>query len=435
MKRTTIAAARLAQGRIVRRPGPEPGRHASRRCRQAGRRRDPRQERHLHLSPRRPVASRHVRHEARRRRDGRRVQADPHQRARASTSASTCRTWPKQADKYVVIRNVCHTLAAHAPGQTIHAQRQSADRVARVSRTSARSSRRNTPRRRAFRRTCRCRSRETNGGVETAGYLGVAYTSFAVGGDPNADDFDGPRVDHARRSDDEADRARGSNCMQGLDTTFRDARSPADQSSTAWTGSISRPTTFSIRRRPARRSTSTAIPDKQRETLRSHAVRPGLPAGPTTRRGRRALRDDRLRQLGHARQELREPEETRCCRRWDTAWRRWSKTCTTRGLLDDTVVWSTGEFGRTPTVNKDAGRDHWGKAMSMMLAGGGIKNGQVLGATDKQGAEVTDGGVKPEDVAATVVSALGIDPRTEYPANGRPITLIRDGNPIPQLLA
>lgn len=101
-----------------------------------------------------------------------------------------------------------------------------------------------------------------------------------------------------------------------------------------------------------------------------------------------------------------------------------------RGLLDSTVVWSTGEMGRTPTTNKDAGRDHWGKAMSMLLAGGGIQNGQVLGATDKQGADVTDGGVKPEDVAATVLTVLGIARRTEYRAGGRPITLIRDGDPI-----
>jgi hypothetical protein len=74
--------------------------------------------------------------------------------------------------------------------------------------------------------------------------------------------------------------------------------------------------------------------------------------------------------------------------------------------------------------------------MSMMLAGGGIKGGQLLGATDKQGAEVVEGGCKPEDVAATVLSALGIDPSKEYHTPiGRPITLVREGNPIPALLS
>jgi uncharacterized protein (DUF1501 family) len=120
---------------------------------------------------------------------------------------------------------------------------------------------------------------------------------------------------------------------------------------------------------------------------------------------------------------------------WDTALAGLLEDLSRCGLLDDTLVWSAGEMGRTPTINKDAGRDHWGKAMSMMLAGGGIKNGQVLGTTDKQGAEVTDGGVKPEEIAATVLKVLGIDPRTEYEAGGRPITVVRDGDPIPALMA
>jgi hypothetical protein len=91
-------------------------------------------------------------------------------------------------------------------------------------------------------------------------------------------------------------------------------------------------------------------------------------------------------------------------------------------------------MGRTPTINSNAGRDHWGRAMSMMMAGGGIKGGQVLGVTDKQGAEVVDGACKPEDVAATALHLLGIDPRKEYttPA-GRPITLVREGNVVTQL--
>jgi hypothetical protein len=74
--------------------------------------------------------------------------------------------------------------------------------------------------------------------------------------------------------------------------------------------------------------------------------------------------------------------------------------------------------------------------MSMMLAGGGVKPAQVLGATDQRGAEVTAGACKPEDVAATVLQLLGIDPKLEYAtASGRPITLVREGNPIRELFA
>jgi uncharacterized protein (DUF1501 family) len=121
---------------------------------------------------------------------------------------------------------------------------------------------------------------------------------------------------------------------------------------------------------------------------------------------------------------------------WDTAVAALLEDLHDRGLLENTLVWSTGEMGRTPTINGSAGRDHWGKAMSMMLAGGGIKNGQVLGASDKQGAEVISGGCKPEDVAATILKVLGIDPRKEYdtPA-GRPIMLVREGKLIPELMA
>jgi uncharacterized protein (DUF1501 family) len=92
-------------------------------------------------------------------------------------------------------------------------------------------------------------------------------------------------------------------------------------------------------------------------------------------------------------------------------------------------------MGRTPTINKNAGRDHWGKAMSMLLAGGGFRSGLVHGASDKQGAEVTDGACKPEDIAATILKALGIDPRKEYHTpSGRPITLVREGKLIPEIV-
>lgn len=84
-----------------------------------------------------------------------------------------------------------------------------------------------------------------------------------------------------------------------------------------------------------------------------------------------------------------------------------------RGLLDDTLVVNTGEFGRTPRVNKDAGRDHWPNAYTSVLAGGGVRGGLVYGETDRHGAEVLSHPVAPADLLATMWHQLGIDPATE----------------------
>jgi len=107
-----------------------------------------------------------------------------------------------------------------------------------------------------------------------------------------------------------------------------------------------------------------------------------------------------------------------------------------RGLLDETLVLVMGEFGRTPKVNKDAGRDHWGKAGCMIFAGAGVRGGQVVGATDKEGASVTDRPVSPADVCYTVYEALGINPRKEiYTPDGRPLSILDQGEVIKELYA
>ena len=84
-----------------------------------------------------------------------------------------------------------------------------------------------------------------------------------------------------------------------------------------------------------------------------------------------------------------------------------------RGLLDDTLVVWMGEFGRTPRINKLAGRDHWPQCYTALLAGGGVKGGYVYGASDKIGAYPALGQARPEDLAATMFELLGIDPATE----------------------
>jgi uncharacterized protein (DUF1501 family) len=108
--------------------------------------------------------------------------------------------------------------------------------------------------------------------------------------------------------------------------------------------------------------------------------------------------------------------------------------CSDRGLLDDTLIACFGEFGRTPIINKDKGRDHWGPAASLLFAGAGVKAGKVIGATDKQGAYVTTRGYRPADVCYTIYDALGIDPhRTLMTPDGRPLEILDEGEPIREL--
>lgn len=108
-----------------------------------------------------------------------------------------------------------------------------------------------------------------------------------------------------------------------------------------------------------------------------------------------------------------------------------------KGLLDSTCVFVTGEFGRTPKINTErVGRDHYARAMFMILAGGGIRGGQVLGETDDKALGPVGTGFSPDQVAATFYHKLGIDHRKEYHTNiGRPVMIVRDGEPIPQLIS
>lgn len=106
-----------------------------------------------------------------------------------------------------------------------------------------------------------------------------------------------------------------------------------------------------------------------------------------------------------------------------------------RGLLQTTGVMVTGEFGRTPKINARGGRDHYPRCMTMLMAGGGVRGGQVIGESNENATLPADGkGITPDDVAASFFHNLGIDHTKEYDSNtGRPITIVRDGNVIPQL--
>ena len=104
------------------------------------------------------------------------------------------------------------------------------------------------------------------------------------------------------------------------------------------------------------------------------------------------------------------------------------------GRLASTSILVAGEFGRTPKVNGNAGRDHWARAMFALMSGGDVSGGQVIGATDARAADPIGKGHSPDDLAASFFQNIGIDPQTEFQTNvGRPVTLVRDGKPIPKL--
>jgi hypothetical protein len=107
-----------------------------------------------------------------------------------------------------------------------------------------------------------------------------------------------------------------------------------------------------------------------------------------------------------------------------------------RGLYDSTLIVAMGEFGRTPRMNSDAGRDHWGDVFSVLMGCGSMRMGQVVGRSSERGEHVADRSISPQDVAATVFHHLGIDSRSIAfdDRNGRPTYLIESGEPIQELL-
>jgi uncharacterized protein (DUF1501 family) len=106
-----------------------------------------------------------------------------------------------------------------------------------------------------------------------------------------------------------------------------------------------------------------------------------------------------------------------------------------RGLLNDTVVVMWGEFGRTPRINNNAGRDHWAPVMSALIAGGGMRMGQAIGASTARGERPQDRRYTVPQVLGTLYRAIGIDPsQTFLNGTGRPIHIVEDRAPVVELM-
>jgi uncharacterized protein (DUF1501 family) len=106
-------------------------------------------------------------------------------------------------------------------------------------------------------------------------------------------------------------------------------------------------------------------------------------------------------------------------------------------LLERVLIVATGEFGRTPAINKNAGRDHWPRTMWTLAAGGGVQAGRLIGGTDAKGHGPDDATqLSPDDLAASIYHALGVDHHTEYyTSTGRPVILVPEGKVIERLFA
>jgi hypothetical protein len=271
----------------------------------------------------------------------------------------------------------------------------------------------------------------TNGGVETPGYLGVAYSSFAVDGDPNAKEFDVRALAMPGGLTMQRIDARFQ-LMQGLDTAFR----TADLKSRQLEGmdKFYQQAYEILHSSVAREAFDLSqVNDKTRDKYgRTSFGQACLLARRLVEAGVRCVAidfggwDTHRDNFTTLKDKLLPP--------FDQGMAALLEELFDRALLDSTVVWATGEFGRTPTINKNAGRDHWARGMSMIMAGGGIRGGQVIGKTNENGEEPVGTAYKPDDAAASYLHALGIDHKKEYNTpTGRPVTVLRDGEPIKEL--
>ena len=255
---------------------------------------------------------------------------------------------------------------------------------------------------------------EAAGRFSEEGFLGPAYKPFATGGDPNAARFEVEGIVN-RGIDDERQKAR----RELLDKINLLGYGLADvpEMAAAEDGQAE-----SLRVDPGQGEGS--VRSRQRTygtqgSLRPAHVRAGMPGGAADGRGGCALRHHQLpRRLGHARQPLRD-HAAHSVRMLDQGLATLLADLSDRGLLESTLVWCTGEFGRTPKVAWEppwnGGRNHYGDVFTVLVAGGGFKGGRVVGSSDEKGEEVKERPVYPVDLLGSIYLLAGIDATAKLP--------------------
>jgi hypothetical protein len=272
-----------------------------------------------------------------------------------------------------------------------------------------------------------------------AGFLGAAYDPYRVNSDPNLPDYApgnlGPRTDVSHARLDER--------RELLNAISRQARQ-LERSAAAQTLDPYYVKAFDLISSPAaqRAFDVSAEPERTRDRYGRHVFGQSvLLARRLVEAGVRLVHvnwvrhdnakggqgyDSHRNHLEWTKKELLPPT--------DAAVASLLEDLSDRGLLAETLVLLIGEFGRTPRFNKDGGRDHWPACFSVLLAGGGVRGGQVYGASDKIAARPTAYPVSPQDLIATLYHCLGIDPHaTLYDLQHRPFVLV-EGNPVHGLL-
>jgi uncharacterized protein (DUF1501 family) len=266
-----------------------------------------------------------------------------------------------------------------------------------------------------------------------AAYLGPAAAPFVIDADPSAPDFAVPDVVPpanlaARRLDDR------KRLLAQIDRFHKAAEVRANRA--AGTVNVFRQKAFDLMTSPQAKKAFDI--HAENDKLRDEYGRNTL--------GQSCLMARRLVQAGvrcvtidHSNWDTHDANFTTLKRQllpWlDAALSTLLRDLSERGLLDTTLVTVTGEFGRTPRINKNAGRDHWGPAFTVALAGGGVRGGRVLGKTDARAERPAADPYGPEDLSATICHLLGIDPKEEFRTpDGRPVAVVNNGRVMHDLL-
>lgn len=260
-----------------------------------------------------------------------------------------------------------------------------------------------------------------------AGFLGPTYDPF-VSGDPNAEGY--AVKDLTLPSGISLDEARSRTELLGaLDRRFRSVT----ESTLVDSMDEFQQKAFDLISSPAAKEAFdiSAEPDRLRDAYGRTTVGQGALLG--RRLVEAGVRLATVFHDGYDTHVRNEPTHRRIVPEFDRAFCALLDDLEQRGLLDTTLVLVVGDFGRTPKVNFSGGRDHWPGAFSVVLAGAGIQGGVVIGSTDKHAAHPVERPVRIEDLGATVYQALGIDYRKNYHANGRPIAINKEGQPVREL--
>jgi hypothetical protein len=346
-----------------------------------------------------------------------------------------CEHMPKlarQADKYVVLRNIAHTIADHFRGQrymrTGNRPLPALDypELGSIVGKELRSPDGIPP----YVTVPLLQGSAVR--FESAGYLGTAYRSFSVQGDPNDPQFS-VRALKAPEGLSPQRRDRRIAFMNRIDQGLRGGPTRSQELEGMdhfYQKAVSMLSSERLRKAFDLSSES----DQLRDLYGRHAFGQGcLLARRLVEAGVRYVGldfnnwDTHRNNFGVLKNQLLPP--------WDQGLAALLQDLNDRGRLGKTLVWSTGEFGRTPTINNNAGRDHWARSGSVMVAGGGIRGGQVVGKTDAQCAEPVSHRYTPDDLAATFLKIMGVDPHKEYHTpDGRPVLAVRDGKLIPELV-